>query len=268
MDPFLLKAFVGGAGVALAAGPVGCFMLWHRLAYFGAAVAHAALLGVALGIALRLPPVTGVIVVCAAVGLALGMLQAERRVAGDTLIGILAHGTLAAGLVAVSLMPNVRIDLMGYLFGDILALTWWAAAAIWAAGLALAGLMAWFWRPLLSVTAAPDIARVEGMPVGVLRAGLTLVIAGLIAAGMQVAGILLTVSLLIIPAAAARLLTRTPEGMAAAASALGLAATAGGLAASLAWDLPAGPSIVLTGALFFALALTGSRAVGRAFPAR
>lgn len=261
IDMFFWKALAGGAGVALVAGPVGCFVIWLRLAYFGSAVAHAALLGVALGFAVDLPPMAGVAVVCVAAAIVLSTLQTEQRVAGDALIGILAHGGLAAGLVAVSAMQDRRFDLMIYLFGDILALSWGVVALIWLAGLVLGGMLALLWRPLLSATAAGDIAAVEGVPVTWVRLALMLIIAIVIAAGMRVAGVLLTVSLLIIPAAAARLLAHTPETMARMAALIGLSATMTGLYASLVWNTPAGASIVLAATVIFATFFALARAV-------
>ena len=251
MEDFFLRAMAGGIGVALLAGPFGCFLVWRRMAYFGAALSHSALLGVALGLALGLSPGLGVLLVC--VGLAAGLLFLERMrwLAMDTLLGILAHGTLAAGLLVVGLFEQLRLDLMGYLFGDVLALgeadLWLIAALCIVAG----GLLLIIWRPLLAATVDADLAAVEGVPVQLVRTAYVLMLAAVIAVGMKVVGILLVVSLLIIPAATARRLSSTPERMALLAALLGALSVIGGLFGSLQWDLPAGPAVVSMATLMF-----------------
>lgn len=263
MDEFLLRALLAGLAVAAAAGPLGAFVVWRRMAYFGDTLAHAALLGVALGFLLDANPLLGIVAVCLAVSLALAGLAERGALASDTLLGILSHGTLALGLVVVATMETLRVDLLAYLFGDILAVTWSDLA--WTAGgsvLALAVLAA-IWRPLLAITVHEDLARVEGVAVGPVRLAYMLLMAVVIAAAMKVVGIILVTSLLIIPAAAARPLARSPEAMAAAASALGGLAVAGGLAGSLAWDMPAGPAIVVAALALFLLAQIATVALRR-----
>ncbi|MDS4022738.1 MAG: metal ABC transporter permease [Candidatus Competibacter sp.] len=253
MDDFMSRALLGGFGVALAAGPLGTFIVWRRMAYFGDTLAHSGLLGVVLGFVLRINPGLGVIVTCLLVALTLVLLQRQRWLATDTLLGILAHTTLSLGLVALAFLETVRVDLIGFLFGDILAIGNIDLYWIWGgAGLAL-GTLAWLWRPLLAATVHEELARVEGVPVFWVRLAFMLLIAIVIAVAMKVVGILLITSLLIIPAAAARRFARSPEGMAALASVLGCAAIGLGLWASLRWDTPAGPSVVVTATSLFAL---------------
>jgi zinc transport system permease protein len=263
MDDFVVRALVAGAGVALVAGPLGCFVVWRRMAYFGATLAHSALLGVALGLLLGFSVNAGIVVVCLALALALVALEHDRRFASDTLLGILAHGALALGLVAVAFLGTVRIDLMSYLFGDILAVTPADVAWIWGGGAACLVALAFIWRPLLSITVQEDLARVEGVPVARVRLVFMLVIALVIALAMKVVGVLLIVSLQIIPAAAARRFARTPEQMAAIAALVGALAVAGGLGASLRLDTPAGPSIVVAATALFFLSLIGVRGARR-----
>lgn len=264
MEDFFLRALAGGIGVALLSGPFGCFLVWRRMAYFGAALSHSALLGVVLGLALGLTPGVGVLVMCVGLAALLLMLERMRYLAMDTLLGILAHGTLAVGLLLVGLFEQLRLDLMGYLFGDILALNnqdlWWIG------GLCVAGLaaLAWLWRPLLSATVDADLAAVEGVAVHRVRAVYVLMLAAVIAIGMKVVGILLVVSLLIIPAASARRLSATPERMAVLAALFGVAAVIAGLFGSLQWDLPAGPAVVSAATLLFVLVtLLPLRLLGR-----
>jgi zinc transport system permease protein len=259
MDDFLWRAALGGIGIALISGPIGCFVVWRRMAYFGATLAHAALLGVALGLALRIDLHLGVLATGVLVSCALYLLDRHPELASDTLLGILAHSSLAVGLVLVSFMDTVRLDLTGYLFGDVLSIGARDLAWIGAGGSACLALLAWLWRPLLAMTVHEDLARVEGVPVERLRFAFLLLVSVVVALAMQVVGLLLAVSLLILPAATARRLVSTPEGMAVAAVAVGALAVLGGLWGSLRADTPAGPSIVVAGTLLFALSLAVPR---------
>ena len=253
LDDFLWRAVLGGLGVALLAAPLGCFVVWRRMAYFGATLSHAALLGIALGIALDLDLHAGVLAVCVLASAALYVLDRRPELASDTLLGIIAHASLAAGLVLLSFMDQVRVDLMGYLFGDVLSLRRDDLLWIWGGAAAGLAVLAALWRPLLALTVDEDLARVEGIAVERLRFGFLLLVSALVALAMQVVGLLLTVSLLILPAAAARRLARSPEGMAGWAVVAGAASVLAGLWASLRLDTPAGPSIVVAGTALFAL---------------
>lgn len=255
IEDFLWRAGAAGLGVALVAGPLGCFIVWRRMAYFGATLSHSALLGVALGLLLQLNLYLGIVVVCVTISLMLVALQHQRRLASDTLLGILAHAALALGLVALSFMETMRIDLMAYLFGDILAVTLTDIAWIYLGALFSLAVLAWIWRPLLLMTVHEELARVEGVPVTAIRLAFMIIIGLVIAAAMKIVGILLIVSMLIIPAAAARQVARTPEQMAALAVAVGALSVVIGLAGSLRWDTPAGPSIVVAATVLFVAAL-------------
>ena len=255
LDDFFTRALVGGIGVALATGPLGCFMVWRRMAYFGDSVAHSALLGVVLGVALGIELNAGIVITCVALALLLLLLQQQRRLATDTLLGILAHGALALGLVGISFFEGVRVDLMSYLFGDILAVTGRDLIWIYGGGGAVLAATALIWRPLLAITVHEELARAEGVRVGLVRIVFTLLIALAVAIAMKIIGLILIVALLIIPAATARRLARSPEQMALLASLIGVAAVAGGLHGSLAWDTPSGPSIVVAALALFVVGL-------------
>lgn len=248
----MLRALVAGAGIALIAGPLGCFVVWRRMAYFGATLAHAALLGIAFGLMFNVSLYIGMLAVSVVVSLLLMTLQHYTRVATDTLLGILAHATLAIGLVLVSFLDNVRFDLTGYLFGDILAVSGEDLVWILGGGALCLIILARIWRALLAVTIHEDLARVDGERVELIHITFLLLLSVVVALAMQVVGLLLIVSMLIIPAAAARRFSLTPEHMAIAAVFIGLVAVSGGLASSLQWDTPAGPSIVTVAALLFA----------------
>ncbi len=251
MDDFMLRALLAGLGVALAAGPLGVFVVWRRMAYFGDTLAHSALLGVALGFLLEVNINLAIILVCIALALLLVGLQQQRRLASDTVLGILSHSALSLGLIVLAFMETLRIDLMGYLFGDILAVSAVEVYWILSGGAVALLLLIGIWRPLLSMTVHEELARVEGVPVVPVRVAFMLLIALVIAVAMKVVGILLITSLLIIPAATARRFARTPEQMALLAAAAGCLAVAGGLFGSLQWDLPAGPAVVVAAALLF-----------------
>ncbi|HRF43679.1 MAG TPA: zinc ABC transporter permease subunit ZnuB [Candidatus Competibacteraceae bacterium] len=252
MDDFLMRALLGGLGVALAAGPLGAFIVWRRMAYFGDTLAHSGLLGVMLGIVLNMNPELGVVATCLTVAVVLVLLQRQRWLAADTLLGILAHTSLSLGLVTLAFLETVRVDLISYLFGDILAISPTDLYWIWGGAMLALAALVWLWRPLLAATVHEELAQVEGVPVFAVRLAFMLLIAIVIAVAMKVAGILLITSLLIIPAAAARRFARSPEGMAALASGLGCLAVGAGLWASLRWDTPAGPSVVVAAAVLFA----------------
>jgi zinc transport system permease protein len=255
-DDFLIRALLAGLGVALVAGPLGCFVVWRRMAYLGDTMAHASLLGIALGLALGLDLGVGVLAVTMTVALLLVALQRQRLIASDTVLGILAHGALSIGLVAIAFMETVRIDLMAYLFGDVLAVSAWDLVWIWGgAAIVLSGLAA-IWRPLLAVTVDPDLAHAEGASPAWVPVAFALLIAGAIAIAMKIVGVLLITALLIIPAAAARRGARSPEGMAVISVGVGALAVLGGLALSIAVDTPSGPSIVVAALAAFVVSLT------------
>ncbi len=243
-DDFVLRAALAGVGVALVAGPLGCFVVWRRMAYFGDTVAHAALLGVALALAFDVGVIPAVLAVAAVVALAVAR-GTGRRYAADTLLGVLAHGGLAVGLVVLSFLPGGQGDLSAWLFGDILAVGTGDLALIWGAA-GLAGLALWLgWARLLNSTINEELAWAEGGNPERDRLVLTLALALLVGAALMVVGALLFSAMLILPAAAARPLARTPEAMVLAAALIGAVAALGGL--RLAWvaDTPAGPSMVV-----------------------
>ncbi|AMV70952.1 metal ABC transporter permease [Desulfuromonas sp. DDH964] len=254
MDDFLLRALLGGVGVAVVAGPFGSFVVWRRLAYFGDTLSHSALLGVVLGFLFHFNLTLGVVVVCQLLALLLFLLQRQKQIAGDTLLGILSHSALSLGLVLLALVETLRIDLLSYLFGDILAIGNADLAWIFGGGTLALAALARLWRPLLAITVHEDLARVEGVPVAFVNWAFLAMMALVIALLMKVVGLLLVTSLLIIPAAAVRRFATTPEGMALLAALCGGLAVVAGLAASYRWDTPAGPSIVVAAALLFVAA--------------
>ena len=263
MPEFLLRALLAGLGVALIAGPLGSFVVWRRMAYFGDTLAHAAVLGVGLGLALGAAPDLSVALLCLALAMGLAALERQRRLATDTLLGILAHTALALGVIVIAMQQTSRVDLMGFLFGDILAVGQRELLTIWLGASAALVVLAMIWRPLLAVTVHEELALVEGVAVARVQLLFMLLMAAVVAMAMKVVGALLITSLLIIPAAAARRYARTPEQMALLAGVLGCVAVSGGLLASLRWDTPAGPSIVVAAGALFGVGLLIPRSVRR-----
>ncbi len=252
LDDFLVRASLAGLGVALAAAPLGCFVVWRRMAYFGDATAHAAILGVAMSLALSTSIFVGALVIALLMALTVNALSG-RGYAMDTLLGVFAHSALAFGLVAVSFLSGVRIDLMAYLFGDILAVSRGDLAIIWTGALLVVALIGWRWQALLTSTLNTDLAYASGIDPKREQLVLTLSLAIVVAVAIKVVGVLLIAALLIIPAAAARPLSRTPEGMAVGAAVIGGLSALLGLRAAFVFDTPAGPSIVCVATLLFAL---------------
>ncbi len=250
MEPFLISALVGGLGMAAMCGPLGCFIAWLRLAYFGDAIGHAALLGVALSLFLSLDLTLGIVFASLAMALLLVRLQRDTRLSADMLLGVLAHGALAFGLVAISLM-HYPFDLQAYLFGDILTLTGDDLVLIYSATTTVLFLLAANWKSLMLMVASREIALAEGVKVERLRTMLMVLIALAVAASVKVVGLLLVTSMLIIPAASARAISRTPGSMACFSVLIGVLAVTGGLAASYYYDTPSGPSVILAAIILF-----------------
>jgi zinc transport system permease protein len=250
LDDFMVRAALAGIGVAFAAAPLGCFVVWRRMAYFGDATAHAAILGVALSLAFSMSIFVGAVIVALLMALTVSFLSG-RGYAMDTLLGVLAHSALAFGLVAVSFLSGIRIDLMAYLFGDILAVSRGDLAVIWGGALLVMLLICWRWSALLTSTLNEDLAFASGINPKREQLALTIALAVTVAVAIKVVGVLLIAAMLIIPAAAARPLSRTPEGMAVIAGLIGTLSAVVGLRMAYVFDTPAGPSIVCVAAITF-----------------
>jgi zinc transport system permease protein len=251
LDDFLLRAALAGLGLTLATGPLGAFVVWRRMAYFGDATAHAAILGVALSFGFGISVYVGIIAVALGMAITVASL-AGRGTTMDATLGVLAHSALAFGLVAASFLAQVRVDLSAWLFGDILAVGRGDLAVVWAGSGVVLALLVWRWQALLTATVNEELAVAAGLNPRREGLVLTLALALVVAVAIKIVGALLIAAMLIIPAAAARRLARGPEGMALGASLIGAAAVLVGLYASLRLDTPAGPSIVAASAIIFA----------------
>lgn len=258
LDDFMTRAILAAVGTAVACGALGCFIVWRRMAYFGDAMSHAAILGVALALLFSISIPLGVLAVALAMGILVGTLSGSTMTP-DSLLGVLSHSALALGLVAVSLMPNARIDLDAYLFGDILVVSRFDLAVIWSGAVVVLAVLAWRWQALLAEILSVDLAYAAGLKPKLDRMLLTLLIAAVVAVSIKVVGALLITAMLIIPAAAARLISRGPEAMAGFATVFGVIAAVGGLYAARSFGTPAGPSIICFAAAIFCVAGAASQ---------
>ncbi len=258
LDDFFTRALVAGVGVALVAGPLGCFIVWRRLAYFGDTLSHAALLGVALALLFEINITFAVFAVSASVSLALLMLQKRATLSSDALLGLLSHSALALGLVVLAFMTWVRIDLMGFLFGDILSVSRADIAIIYLGGLVVISVLLLIWHPLFAATVNRELAQAENMNPDRANLIFMLLMATIIAISMKIVGVLLITAMLIIPAATARRFAKGPEQMAILAALIGVASVLAGLFGSLKLDTPSGPSIVVAALILFILSLVSA----------
>jgi len=254
-DYWWLMPLMAGVLLALVAGPLGSFVVWRRMAFFGDTLAHGALLGITFGVLTDINLTLALVLGSVLLALLLLPLQNRSRLSSDTLLGIVSHSTLAIGLVTLSLAQGIRVDLIGYLFGDLLAVERIDVLWILLAAILIAVLLFWQWRALLAITVSQELAAIDGHPVQRLNLMLILLLALLVALAMKVVGILLVSALLIIPPAAARSLARTPEQMVFLASATGVISVLLGLWASFRFDTPAGPSVVVAATALFAFSL-------------
>lgn len=255
LDDFFIRALLGGIGIAVIAGPLGCNVVWRRLAYFGDTLAHASILGVVAAVVSEISVTLAVFIVAALVALLLLFLQRRTVVSTDALLGLLAHGTLALGLVALSLIGNRGVDLMALLFGDILAISKQDVLIIYLAAAGLCGVLLVLWRPMFASTVSAELAEAEGMRPRTVELVFMLLIAALVALALKLVGALLITALLLIPAASARRFASSPESMALVSMVFGCLSVVGGLSASLFLDTPAGPSIVVSAGFLFLLTM-------------
>ena len=250
LDDFLVRAVLAGIGIAIAAAPLGCFLVWRRMAYFGDATAHAAILGVALSLAFGMSIFAGTLAIALLMAFTLSSIEG-RGLGMDTILGVLAHSSLAIGLVVASFISGLRVDLNSYLFGDILSVGHMDLSIIWAGALFVLVLMYWRWNALLLVTLNTDLAQAAGINPKKEKQILMLCLALIIAVAIKVIGALLVGAMLIIPAAGARLISSSPERMAIMAAVIGALSVILGLLGAYEFDSPAGPSIVTVTAIFF-----------------
>ena len=262
MPEFLILALIAGIGIALIAAPLGAFIVWQRMAYFGDTLAHASLLGVAFGLLLSVNIQLAVMLCCLLIAVLLIFWQQQKTLPSDTLLGILSHSTLALGLVLVSVFDSGQLDLSAYLLGDLLSTNRFDVMVVYVLLIVVSTCIWRYWQPLLSMVVNEPLATVEGVPVKKMRLLFICLLAITISLAIKMVGVLLITALLIIPAAAARYLADSPEKMVLWAALGGSLSVAGGLTSSLLWDTPAGPSIVVCSSGLFIITLSCRRLTG------
>jgi zinc transport system permease protein len=255
IDDFFIRALIAGVGIALVTGPLGCFVIWRRLSFFGDTLSHAALLGVTFSISFDINISLSVFIVSSIVALILIRLQKNTNLAGDALLGLLAHSSLAIGLVVLGFLSFIRFDIMGLLFGDILSVTLSDLLIIWIGGAVIILILSLIWKPLFASTVNYEIAEAEGLSPEKYNILFTILMAAIIAISIKMVGLLLITGMMIIPAAAARNLSNSPKQMVIISIIFGLLSVLIGLYASLEINTPSGPSIITTSLLFFILSL-------------
>lgn len=246
---FIIHALAAGCGIAIIAGPLGSLLVWRRLAYFGDALAHAALLGVSVAVLLQFNIYLGLVGICLLIALIFCKFSKQQSIANDTLLSVISHSSLALGLI-IAAITN-KINVLNLLYGDILSVTVNDLILIAILICIIMGLLIKIWRPLLLIALHKDLAQVHGIKVATVEAIFMLAMSLLFAIAMKLVGVLLITALLIIPAASARNISKTPEAMACIASVLGIIAVILGVGASIVWDLPTGPAIVVVAAVEF-----------------
>ena len=254
-DDFFIRALVAGLGVALVTGPLGCFIIWRRLSFFGDTLSHSALLGVTLAFSFDINIAFSVFIISSAIALILLKLQKTTNLPGDALLGLLAHSSLAVGLVVIGFLSFIRFDIMGLLFGDILAVTENDLIIIWVGGALILFVLKLIWKPLFASTVNYELAEAEGMKPERVNAIFTILMAAIIAISIKMVGLLLITGMLIIPAAMARNISNNPKQMVLFSIIGGLLSVVMGLFGSLQINSPSGPSIITAGLILFILSL-------------
>ena len=254
-DDFFIRALFAGIGVAFVTGPLGCFVVWRRLSYFGDTLAHSALLGVTIAFSLEFNIALSVFITSSVVALFLIQLQKKTNLPGDALLGLLAHSSLGVGLVAIGFLSFIRFDVMGLLFGDILAVTVNDLLVIWIGGALILIILKLIWKPLFASTVNYELAEAEGLNPERAKAIFTLLMAAIIAISIKMIGLLLITGMLIIPAAMARNVSNSPKGMIIFSVIGGLLSVFLGLFSSLNFNTPSGPSIIVAALILFIISL-------------
>ena len=254
-DDFFIRALFAGIGIALVTGPLGCFVVWRRLSYFGDTLAHSALLGVTMAYTFDLNIAISVFLISSIIALILIQLQKKTNLPGDALLGLLAHSSLAVGLVVIGFLTFIRFDIMGLLFGDILAVNINDILIIWSGGAIILIVLKLIWKPLFASTVNYELAQAEGLNPDRAKAVFTVLLAAIIAISIKLVGVLLITGMLIIPTAMARNLSDNPQKMVIFAIIGGLLSVFIGLFSSLEFNTPSGPSIIAAALVLFIFSL-------------
>ena len=254
-NDFFIRALIAGIGIALVTGPLGCFIIWRRLSFFGDTLAHASLLGVTMAVFFEINIAFSVFLISSIVALILLRLQKTTKLPGDALLGLLAHSSLAVGLVVIGFLTSIRFDIMGLLFGDILAVNQNDLLLIWIGGSLILILLRLIWKPLFASTVNYELAEAEGMKPDKYNAIFTVLLAAIIAISIKIVGLLLITGMLIMPAAMARNLSNNPRQMVILSVIGGLLSVIIGLFSSLEFNTASGTSIITAALILFCFSL-------------
>ncbi|HIG88646.1 iron chelate uptake ABC transporter family permease subunit [Candidatus Thioglobus sp.] len=253
MEDFILRAILAAVGISIIAGSLGCFVIWKRMSYFSESISHSALLGVSLGLASGLGIHFGLVLVGAVFALLIVILQERKFLSNDAILGIFSHIALSLGVVVLSLVDGANTDYFGFLFGDILSITNTDIIWVYSVLIVIALLLGFFWQRLLLLTLNEELAKAEGIKHMAYQLLFMLMIALAVSVSVQIVGVLLITSLLIIPPAIARVLATTPGQMVFQSIVASIIAVVSGLSASMYYDLATGPTIVIALGILFIL---------------
>ncbi|WP_086479361.1 metal ABC transporter permease [Oceanospirillum sanctuarii] len=248
---FLQNALIAGVLASIACGLIGTYVVVMRISYLAGGIAHSVMGGMGLAYYLGGSPFIGALIAAVVSALIIGWVKLYWQEREDTLIGALWASGMAIGVLFISQTPGYQVDLMSYLFGNILLVAkgdLWLMAGMDAVIIAAIALL---YRPFQAVAFDAQFARLRGLPVNFLYLLLLCIVALTVVLMIQVVGLILVIALLTLPAAIAGHYTKTLGSMMALASLLGLAFTSGGLAISYQPDLPAGACIILLAAATF-----------------
>lgn len=251
---FMQNAFLAGMMLSFVLAVVSFFVVLRRLSFIGVGVTHSAFGGVALGALLGISPTLTAIGFAVIVSNAIGYIGKEDRISTDTAIGIFFPLAMALGVIFINMSDQYNIDLFGYLFGNILAITRQDLIIIAVLGGLVLLSTGMFFKELLFVAYDREVAWVSGMPVAFLDHFFLTILALSVVISMKIIGIILVSALLVIPGAAASLVTRRYNSMIAFSIIIALISTSGGLIISYYADLPSGATIVALACLIFFVA--------------
>jgi len=255
LDDYLWRSIAAGLIMVSIAAPMGCLMVWQRLAFLSDTLGHAAVLGVGLGLMLQLLPIVGVLAVALVIVFSLSRVSNFNTALSETTLAIISHTGLAGGIILLGVLPAQTANLEGILFGDLLATSRADLLGLLATTLVLMALLLRNWRAFVAVSVSREIAQAEGVPVRKMQALMYTMIALLVAVMMKVMGVLLIAAMLVIPTTSARLFSRSPEQMVGVSALYGLGALAGGIASSYHFDWQTGPAIVVSATALLLLTL-------------
>jgi zinc transport system permease protein len=248
---FMRNAFLAGMMLSLVLAVVSFFVVLRRFSFIGVGVAHSAFGGVALGALLGISPTATAIGFAVVVANAIGYIGKQDKLSTDTAIGIFFPFAMALGVIFIGMSDQYNVDLFGYLFGNILAISKKDLIVIAVLGGVVLLSIFLFFKELLFIAYDSEVALVSGMPVTFLDHFFLTILALSVVISIKIVGIILVSALLVIPGAAASQITDRYIPMIAASIAVALISTMGGLFISYYADLSSGATIVTLASIIF-----------------